>query len=47
MKLNRKLTWDPEKEAFLGDDEANAMRFRKPRSAEFDITAIAHKAGLC
>ena len=47
MKLNRKLTWDPDQEAFIGDDEANAMRFRKPRSAEFDITAIAHKAGLC
>ena len=47
MKLKRKLTWDPVKEAFIGDDEANALRFRKPRSAEYDITAIAKKAGLC
>ena len=47
MKLKRKLTWDPEQEAFLGDDEANAMRFRKPRSADFDIRVIAQKAGLC
>ena len=47
MKLKRKLTWDPAKEEFVGDDEANAMRFRQPRSAEFDIRAIAKKAGLC
>ena len=33
--------------SFLGDDEANAMRFRKPRSADFDIRVIAQKAGLC
>jgi hypothetical protein len=24
MKLKRKLTWNPAKEAFVGDDEANA-----------------------
>ena len=28
MKLGRKLTWDPETEAFAGDDTANSMRSR-------------------
>jgi len=31
MKLNRKLSWDPEKEAFRNDDEANAMLSRPQR----------------
>ena len=31
MKLPRKLRWDPEKEAFKDDDEANAMRSRPQR----------------
>jgi len=30
-RLGRKLTWDPEKEEFIGDDEANAMRSRPQR----------------
>jgi predicted dehydrogenase len=47
MKLKRKLTWDPVKEAFIGDDEAAAFCHRKPRSADYDIEAIAKKAGLC
>ncbi len=46
MKLGRKLTWDPEKEEFKGDAEANAMRARKPRSAHYDIAALMKKAGL-
>jgi predicted dehydrogenase len=46
MKLGHKLTWDPVKEVFVGDDAANAMRSRKPRKAEYDIDAILKKAGL-
>ncbi|MGE5569029.1 MAG: Gfo/Idh/MocA family protein [Rhodospirillales bacterium] len=32
MKLNRKLTWDPERERFVNDDEANALLSRKQRA---------------
>jgi myo-inositol 2-dehydrogenase/D-chiro-inositol 1-dehydrogenase len=32
MKLDRKLRWDPEKERFIGDDEANAMLSRPQRA---------------
>jgi predicted dehydrogenase len=32
MKLGRKLRWDPVKEVFLDDNEANAMRSRPQRS---------------
>lgn len=32
MKLGRKLTWDPVKEVFVNDDEANAMRKRAQRA---------------
>ncbi len=31
MKLQRKLQWDPGKEEFIKDDEANAMRLRSER----------------
>lgn len=31
-KLRRKLTWDPTKEEFPGDAEANALTTRKPRA---------------
>lgn len=31
MKLERKLTWDPEKERFVNDDEANSMLARPQR----------------
>jgi myo-inositol 2-dehydrogenase / D-chiro-inositol 1-dehydrogenase len=31
MKLGRKLNWDPEKEHFVNDDEANSMLSRKQR----------------
>ena len=30
MKLQRKLTWDPKREVFVNDAEANALRGRKP-----------------
>jgi myo-inositol 2-dehydrogenase / D-chiro-inositol 1-dehydrogenase len=46
MKLKRKLTWDPTKEAFVGDDEANALRHRKARKSEYDINVVMKKAGL-
>ena len=32
MKLGRRLRWDPEKERFVGDDEANAMLARPQRA---------------
>jgi hypothetical protein len=32
MKLGRKLTWDPQKEEFIGDDTANSMRSRAHRA---------------
>ena len=32
MKLGRKLRWDPAKETFLDDTEANAMRSRPQRA---------------
>jgi hypothetical protein len=46
MKLNRKVTWDPIKEAFVNDAEANALCERKPRKPEYDFRAIMKKAGL-
>jgi hypothetical protein len=46
MKLKRKLTWDPAKEIFVGDDEANAMRERKPRKPEFDFRLVLQQAGV-
>lgn len=46
MKLGRKLTWDTKTEAFVGDDEANALRGRRPRHADYDLDAIMKKAGL-
>jgi len=46
MKLGRKLTWDPAKEVFVGDAGANALRARKPRSAEYDLARIMKAAGL-
>jgi hypothetical protein len=46
MKLKRKLTWDPEKEMFVKDDEANALCDRKPRKAEYDIHSLLARAGI-
>ena len=37
MKLGRKLTWNPDKEEFTGDDTANAMRAR-PQRAPYGIS---------
>ena len=31
MQLGRKIVWDPQKEEFLGDDEANRLRARSLR----------------
>ncbi len=46
MKLQRTLTWDPKREAFVNDAEANAMRGRTPRSAAYDVGAVMKRAGL-
>ena len=46
MKLGRSLTWDPQKEQFTGDAEANALCGRKPRSAAYDIQRVVKGAGL-
>ena len=46
MKLKRKLTWDPAKEEFVGDPEANSMRSRKPRKPEYDLSSVLKRAGL-
>jgi myo-inositol 2-dehydrogenase / D-chiro-inositol 1-dehydrogenase len=46
MKLKRKLTWNPKREMFVNDAEANAMLDRKPRNAEYDIHAVLARAGI-
>ncbi len=38
-ELDRKLQWDPVKEEFLGDDQANALRSR-PRRKGFELPAF-------
>ena len=43
MKLGRKLRWDPVKEAFLDDDQANAMRSR-PQRAPYGTDCVMTKA---
>ena len=40
MKLGRKLEWDVTTESFKGDAEANALRNRKPRKAEYNFEAL-------
>ena len=40
MKLGRKLRWDPVKEVFLDDPEANALRSR-PQRAPYGTGAVA------
>ncbi|MDD4868999.1 MAG: Gfo/Idh/MocA family oxidoreductase [Kiritimatiellae bacterium] len=42
MKLGRKLTWDPAKERFVNDDQANAMLSR-PQRAPYGIDRILKK----
>jgi predicted dehydrogenase len=46
MKLNRKLAWDPVKERFIKDREANSLLARKVEDREHDIAFIMKKAGL-
>ena len=43
MKLGRKVRWDPVKEVFIGDDEANSMRSR-PQRAPYGTEAVLKKA---
>jgi predicted dehydrogenase len=43
MKLGRKLRWDPLKERFIGDDQANAMLAR-PQRAPYGIDRLLKKA---
>lgn len=43
MKLGRKLRWDPVKEVFLDDDEANALCSREQR-APYGIDRLLNKA---
>jgi hypothetical protein len=38
MKLNRKLYWNPEKEQFINDPEANKLLSR-PQRKEYAIVA--------
>jgi hypothetical protein len=46
MKLGRKLTWDPVKEEFKDDAEANRLCARKPRAAAYDIARVKGRADL-
>lgn len=46
MKLGREVTWDVKTESFGSDAEANALRSRKPRKAEFDIAALLKSGGV-
>ena len=41
MKLARPMTWDPAREEFVNDAEANALRRRAPRSAMYDVHRLA------
>jgi myo-inositol 2-dehydrogenase/D-chiro-inositol 1-dehydrogenase len=43
MKLGRKVRWDPDKETFVGDDEANAMLSR-PQRTPYGINNLLKKA---
>lgn len=45
MKLGRKLNWDPAKERFVGDDDANAM-LRRPQTAPYDTEAVLKKHNI-
>jgi len=44
MKLGRKLRWDPVKEQFIDDKQANAMLSRRQR-APYGIDRVLEKAG--
>ncbi len=43
MKLGRRLRWDPVKEEFPGDEQANALRSR-PQRAPYGTDAVCKKA---
>jgi len=43
MKLKRKLVWNPHKEMFVGDNEANAMRERTARAPEYDFRRVMER----
>lgn len=43
MKLGRRLTWDPVKEQFVNDAEANRLCARSPRSAQYDVSRLLKK----
>lgn len=38
-EINRKVQWDPEKEQFVGDDEANKL-LNRPRRAGFELPEV-------
>jgi len=46
MKLKRKLEWDAAREMFVGDDAANALRGRAPRTPEYDFAGVMKRAGI-
>jgi predicted dehydrogenase len=46
MKLGRKLAWDPAKERFPNDADAQKMVTRAPRSEKYDLSRVMKKAGL-
>ena len=46
MKLGRPVTWDPAKEMFVKDDEANALCSRKARKPEYDLQGVLNRAGI-
>jgi predicted dehydrogenase len=45
MKLGRPLKWDPDKEHFVGDKEANSMTAREERAPYGALRAAKEKAG--
>jgi predicted dehydrogenase len=46
MRLRRKLRWDPARERFVDDAEADTRLHRPPRRAEFDAVDVARRAGF-
>jgi predicted dehydrogenase len=46
MKLSRPVTWDAAKEEFVNDAEANALRRRTARSAQYDVLRTVREARL-
>jgi predicted dehydrogenase len=46
MKLGRKLTWDPVRERFVNDADANRLCSRTPRSAKYDLDRVMKQAKL-